>query len=1381
LSFFLVSLDVVDAQGETSKRFIYNTTNGKFLKWSKLLKIHIYKQAKNGNFSRAASLFWESKLPTNFYKIYPSSVLLKDSDLFSATSKLLPATICLCGNFDIPSNVDCISCNVNSSPYNLFVSIILPNHAMFKKDTSLSASGFPFLQKRLDFPHLDFYTPCLNAFSQRSSAQLLQKLMKPNEGAHTTKPLFMLFYDFECHSESMSPCSVAFSFQEFSNDEKFDVVSRRGEFILANVWQFFQAKYGCNNFVYVDLTDYHLHENSTPADMQQDLTSLEYVLDSLQMSDEERQWKIYWFQKREVVFIHLPGAQVYTHAMGSFARTNLSLTSLWIDVLHQIAEECSNLQQHCIIDDSDSTVIGANVFLYAHNNARFDLVLFVPQLLKEICRHGRDWSLPKYLQNGGKIIRFDATFRNCVNFMFRDSILMVPTNSKSLDGVAKELKLSFQKKKFDFWMLDGALYYISQFSSLPPSERLTLQEAFQLFFIKKHHQVLLTGCSPNNCLYPLNCKKVSHLTFDLSLVPVSLSQLEASLCLYNIFDVFVLRKIVLLICKDYIAPHFSHVNTTPYSILHCGTLASTAYREMTNAALQKLDDEFHGEVNMFLAQGVYDVFMRKAIFGGRTVSTCIGNSAVAYAGKWQARQITLFPNLSLHFASQTSKWVEYFIFKKIASWSDLCEMFASKKVHYLSLEKEMENLGILQTLVHVDISSMYPSALCSPQPVGLHSPMTNTMRENLNSALRQIFVLTNRAQKARYEAAPSSNQLPLMYCKDLQAQIQKIYSPFEHVPFVAMVKASYPEELHNFAYNNCTYHTDIVFGHLPMHTKDYKRNLFSAQSAQTHWAIGCNLPVILSCIDIFLLARIGPWMFEVVEALTWSHWSQHVTRATFERWYESKVDAEQKGEMAKRYIMKILMNSSYGGCAVNARTKKSYELVRFEDGNVMNEELDPSVSEEEIQMIRGDDEIAHQGFVSTSNTCSLYHTPPKFFRPTTSEVVGDSEEIEDALPIASPYQDVSQKRIGVFRETNHKQFPLTSFGSECNNARYAPFSIFCLSFSRLCFFQMLLEVIYRRTKKLPPTSCDFELDFQKDPRWSDVYYNDTDSLTLSLRLALYYNWRKRGPIKIGVTDPKTCMNSFSLAVECCGGAKECKFWSDHQIKGMPCLRVNSVFGRKSYQEFCVCCGEAHIRAKGQNLKDSTIQALTIESTKMMNECALWESRKILRRKLCKPHTSMREWEKHRETLRQLKGTFLHKVPFRSCLLRTTLQTSWRKHHKSNCASCRKAKSRLLNQENSLTTSRFAMKIHLFKKDCNILQQPIMHGLDACGDLEEDNHHQKVLHPSQGYSITGDSILTRQFSPNPDADLLPCPHCQLQLPQYVHYTRRADLLNILFSL
>jgi len=129
---------------------------------------------------------------------------------------------------------------------------------------------------------------------------------------------------------------------------------------------------------------------------------------------------------------------------------------------------------------------------------------------------------------------------------------------------------------------------------------------------------------------------------------------------------------------------------------------------------------------------------------------------------------------------------------------------------------------------------------------------------------------------------------------------------------------------------------------------------------------------------------------------------------------------------------------------------------------------------------------------------------------------------------------------------------------------------------------------------------------------------------------------------------------------------------------------------------------------------------------------------------------------------------------------TFTQIPWELHHKNACSSCSEAKERLHKQENALSTSRFAMKIHLFKKDRNILEQPLLHSMEVSGECEEPNSNQPVLHPAQGYTITGDSVLTRQFSPNPDADLLPCPHCQLQLPQFVHMTRRANLMNILFQ-
>ena len=1392
-----VSLTLVNELGETIIQMTYATQvkTGKYQKWSKVSSLHLYKDTKLGQTSVAAYNFWETKIPDNFLKLTAVDVQLTDCDLFSQTSKTVPSSISLHFSSTNPPPKErithnCLACMIHKAPYTLIISFILPHHSILQSEeapTAISQSEQRslFYHKEFTFPYLDFYRPCLDAPTRKNLP--LEVLMKPKAGQHSEKALYLLFYDFECHSESMTPCSVALTLDRYANDATMGRL-QSGRDILDAVYETLITKYGSQNFVYLHLKEdeYSLCETSSEEELTKDVKKLAHTLKRLHLTPYERQWRVYWIQKDDVLFIHMPGAHTKNFCPAP-PQHALSLTTLWMEILRCVGD--------CLVDmyprteDGDDYPCGANLFLYAHNNSRFDLVLFVPQLLREMCENYREWSQPMYLQNGGKIIRLDTTYCGCVNFMFRDSILMVPTNSKSLMGVAQELKLPSQKKKFDFWMLDAALSFITQHSLLAPSDHITLQECFKIHFVKKHHQLLLTGCSPLNCPTPLECTKVPHLTFDENLIPSSLNQLEASLCLYNIFDVFVLRQIVLLICKEYIAPHFLHVDTTPYSILHCGTLASTAYREMTNAALQKLNEEFNGEVKMYLAQGVYDVFMRKAIFGGRTVSTSIGNAAVAHAGKWYAQLMNEQPTLvSMHFFSLTEKWVAAFKHKGINSWDSLCEGFNTSPQQSLQWETEWESLGLLQGLVHVDISSMYPSALCSPQPVGEHYPMPIELKRKLNSDFRTIFCHTNRALRERYEGDGKS---PLMYQKDLQKTIRDVYHPFKIVPFVAMVKVSYPEDLYEFAFQHCSYHSDIVFGHVPMHTRDYKQNLFTAQASQTHWAIGRDLSVILSCIDIFLLLRMGPWQVEIVEALTWSRWSKDVTHSTFERWYESKVEAEKSGDMAKRYIMKILMNSSYGGCAVNARVKKSYQLERFEEetGGVTLStsapvpsltafEMDTSVGEEEIQCMREDEEIRTQGFITTSNTCSVYKQPPLFFHPTTSTV--SATQSENALPIASAYQDVNQPRIGVFRETDHKQFPLTQSGRECQNARYAPFSIFCLAYSRLCFLQMLLEPVHRRSKYIHMSHCFQDVvDFRKDPRWADVVYSDTDSLTLSLRLALYYDWKKRSIIKIGNTSSKNIMNSFALAVECCGGQKACKFWTEHGITGMPCLRISSVFGRKSYQEFCIACNAAHIRAKGQNLKDSTIQALDVRSTKMMNECALWESHKLLCSKLERAHVSNPEWEAHRQCVRSMKGLFLHKVPFRSCLLRTPEgQTSWRTHHKTACESCKKAKTRILNQENALSTSRFAMKIHLFKRDRNILQQPTLHGLEMSGDLETTNAHQKVLHPAEGYTITGDSILTRQFSPNPDADLLPCPHCQLQLPQYVHFTRRAHLLDLL---
>jgi hypothetical protein len=1311
---------------------------------------------------------------TTFYKLFKKkefefiNLQFKDSDLFP-TSKIVPSFLVF--DMSTETNVDLLKILLNSQKAVTImiarasekcfavISILLSTHPFFevvekKKSQHLGDNS-------LVFPTLDNFRPCLDLFKQRCGQALLQTPMEAAFGRASSKPLFLMFYDFECHSESMHPCSLSFSIEEFSNSPELCLKLKSGEELISKVFEELSRGYGSNIFLKIVLPA----ENNNDSQL---VSTLSKLLNNYSIHD--RRMKIYWFEWGPNVFVHIPGAIMSSECFlqPTFTSSHISLVRIWVDILTITGT---------ILSFGD----GANIFIYAHNNSRFDLILFVSYFLREICSNPQHWGIPKYLQNGGRIIRLDVAFNQCVDFMFRDSILLAPTNSRSLQGVATELKLKVSKKSFDFWMLDACLNFIAQ--DTQTTTLLSWEECLEQHFIKKHHQHLLTGCSPVNCKEPLECKKVESLTFNVETLPSSVEELEAMLCVYNMFDVIVLKEIVLLIYKDYIAPHFVHIDNSPYSILNCGTLASIAYKEMTNSAISNISSEFEGSnVKMYLAQGIYDVFMRKSIFGGRCVSSCISNSNVGYSGKWfnkfMNKQVPT-PNFNSWCQPQSMLWLDDLRCRKITSWSDMCKYFIQNTK---SCEQDWDASGFLQSLVHVDISSMYPSALCSPMPVGTHSIMTNEDRELLNSKFAEIYLYTTAALKTMFKEGCSTDaRVPLMYQAKLQNQIRSLYNPFVLPPFVAMCYLHYPEDLYNYAYENCSFHHTIIFGHVPMHTRDYERNLFSAKTSQTHWAIGSALPVILSCVDLFLLARKGPWLIRITEALTWSHWSDSATQNTFKEWYKGKSDAEREGNAAKRYILKVKMNSSYGGCAVNSRFKKTYELDRFSDSrqeSLQNfdpifGEMDPTVGEEEIQAVREDHEIRKKGYKSSTNSYSVYRTTNSNFDPKNSEWNQNS-----GLPMSMELDSNTSHRVGVFREIDHRKIPITSFGRECQNARYAPFSIFCLSFSRLLFDEMLLEPVKNRVL------AGMECANTKDARWSDFYYTDTDSMTLSLRLALYYSWNIRGPVQIGVTDPEKMYSNFSLAVECCDGAKACPFWSDHGISGMPCLRLSSVFGRKNYQEFCMCCNKSHIRAKGQNLKDQTVAALNVYSTKLLSECARWESRKLLSMRLSRNHSQLSDWEMHRKSITNLKGVFLHKVPFRACLLKAGDNChSWKKHHKKKCISCKKSKKRLLTDDskNNLSTSRFAMKIHLFKKDKNILTQPhLLHSLEESGDCETQNNHQSVIHPSQGYSITGDSVLTRQFSPNPDADLLPCRHCQLQLPQYVHFKRRGELLKNLFD-
>jgi hypothetical protein len=104
------------------------------------------------------------------------------------------------------------------------------------------------------------------------------------------------------------------------------------------------------------------------------------------------------------------------------------------------------------IDETQKTQI---IFI-AHNGSRFDFVLTFKILFHFLVKiiHQNNFSNFMYFQNQGRIVGMDFTFKKNITVSFRDSILFVPTNNKSLKGATKELKLPLDKAENFYKIMD---------------------------------------------------------------------------------------------------------------------------------------------------------------------------------------------------------------------------------------------------------------------------------------------------------------------------------------------------------------------------------------------------------------------------------------------------------------------------------------------------------------------------------------------------------------------------------------------------------------------------------------------------------------------------------------------------------------------------------------------------------------------------------------------------------------------------------------------------------------------------------------------------------------------------------------------------------------
>lgn len=862
-------------------------------------------------------------------------------------------------------------------------------------------------------------------------------------------------------------------------------------------------------------------------------------------------------------------------------------------------------------------------FFIAHNGARFDLVLFLRSLLEEaIFSTNRLWNFEKfaYLDNKNKIVRFDiGLITPRCGLHFRDSLLFLTTAEKSLRGAAKELQIAELKSDFYFCFSDALFMTYSQ--------QMCWKKSLKKAFKNWHHKDLIGPCQNKDCCIKTCKKNNDFLPVWGEVAEVTEDQALEDLFKYNVQDTVCLRSIMTFILRDILEPHFDF-NNTVCDVLFIGSLATATYQQMMRNIVSHCQPE-----KLMIPQGSLDSFCRKSLFGGRCVSSCIGQTQTTSAMKFWAEQTARYSQNNSD-TSQFTIWVEN---EFANAWIDKLDsiFYGEDSVTWAMIMENVECLtsmrdelpGFFEALVLTDVCSEYPSALCSPLPIGKFS----------ESDVASLQEICDRV----YDTIQSFDikSKTLLSEKDLQKQILHIWKKpnknfFEsNAPAFVRVSATLDRAFYEKCASDCSYHSHILFGHVPIHTSDYppsnKRFLFLPQKKfgfdetklcgstfpNTIWAVGKNIDLTFTLIDLFELTRKAPWKIEVKQVVLLKTWSDKASENFFVKSFSVKREGEEEGNIGKRAIGKVMMNSSYGGAGLNVAEKFRYSLTANEEfDRTQKWQNDPSLSSIEKEVctteLLNSDGMKSLSFTSDAGTCAVF----------------------------------SREKIG----------------NDGNFTRYLPLASFCLSYSRMIFDQLLYEPAWRK--------CPTEF-------LSQVFYADTDSVVVSVGNALFRKPSRVNRGTLGYLNREKMNFHFSETFESTGKNKFCPWWNKTKYSQMPCFCQLRVFGKKAYGLFCLLCGGKKLRFKGQNLSDEVLSSLDVFSASLSVDETRSRSIDLQKRRL---KYLKRKCPKYTDELScvPVKKTLLATAPVKFCTMSSSGCQSV-SEHLSHCENCKNEDSKLM--------------------------------------------------------------------------------------------------------
>lgn len=421
------------------------------------------------------------------------------------------------------------------------------------------------------------------------------------------------------------------------------------------------------------------------------------------------------------------------------------------NISSQIQVKVSAFRNNVSYQQRVVTTDKVEVVMISHNGGRYDNLFFIVPCLNwfELAMsHLRSITI---LINNGSIISFEVPLLRCqffkatiqINVIFRDSLKYVPSNAKSLDGVATELKIPMHKSLMHIEnifvyceVLEECLGHRRLFGA---SETSDFQEA--VVFVSEHCPRLYLDQQCYKFLDRLgervfnddgsfkNCAPQIIDGSQQEVVSVKMNNFHLSVASYCKQDTTLLFAIMKKAFCEILLPKIALKVDSASQFFNLPTLSSIFYRNMF---FDKINHSVQGTSNFV------DQFCRKALYGGRVCSSIIGQSRGTFENCTTEKEDK---ETRKHIISLAEAFIESRFHRNVeldVSETDIVDNFNRSKQTFCSFwEMFPLNLkaALEKTYVHLDICSQYPTAMTAPMPSGELSPLS----QEQSSFLQGVF------------------------------------------------------------------------------------------------------------------------------------------------------------------------------------------------------------------------------------------------------------------------------------------------------------------------------------------------------------------------------------------------------------------------------------------------------------------------------------------------------------------------------------------------------------------------------------------------------------------------------------------------------------------